>query len=185
MAIPAHPSLVVSLGIAALVAWRLYSRFRRMFGRQTMSPRRTWIRLTFFSILIAALLLVSAVHPMHAVALLGGVVAGAALGWYGIRLTRFEQTPEGLFYTPSLHLGIALSALFLGRLIYRGVLLYSATTSTSSAFPSAEFSGSPLTLLIFGILAGYYVTYAIGLLLWRRRVGSLVPPPIGAGPGAQ
>ena len=170
MAIPAHPSLVVYLGIAALVVWRLYSRVRRMVGRQKMSDRRTWIRIVFFSVLIAMLLLGSAVHPMHAAALLGGTAAGAALGWYGIRLTRFEQTPEGLFYTPSLHLGIALSALFVGRLVYRGVLLYSASGTAPNTFPSAEFSGSPLTLLIFGILAGYYVAYAVGLLLWRRRV---------------
>ncbi|WP_211442505.1 CcdC protein domain-containing protein [Collimonas humicola] len=170
MAIPAHPSLVVYFGIAVLVVWRLYSRVRRMVGRQKMSARRTWIRIVFFSALVAMLLLGSAVHPMHAVALLGGAAAGAALGWYGIGLTRFEQTPEGLFYTPSLHLGIALSALFIGRLVYRGAMLYSA--SASNTFPSAEFSGSPLTLLIFGILAGYYVAYAIGLLLWRRRVGS-------------
>lgn len=176
MAIPAHPSLVVYAGIAALVVWRLYSRTRRMIGRQKMSNRRTWIRIIFFSVLIAALLLGSAVHPMHAAALLGGIAAGAALGWYGIRLTRFERTPEGLFYTPNLHLGIALSALFIGRLVYRGVLLYSA--SASNTFPSAEFSGSPLTLLIFGILAGYYVAYAIGLLLWRRRVGPSGPQTI-------
>ncbi|MEO6918241.1 MAG: hypothetical protein ABI171_04245 [Collimonas sp.] len=175
MAIPAHPSLVVYLGIAALVVWRLYSRVRRMVGRQKMSHTRTWIRIAFFSLLIVALLLASAVHPMHAAALLGGAVAGAALGWYGIRLTRFEQTPEGLFYTPSLHLGIALSGLFIGRLIYRGVLLYSASSVAPDAFPSAEFAGSPLTLLIFGILAGYYVVYAIGLLLWRRRVGTAGP----------
>lgn len=178
MAIPAHPSLVVYLGIAALVVWRLYSRIRRMVGRQKMSVRRTWIRIAFFSVLSVMLLLGSALHPMHALALLGGAAVGAALGWYGIRLTRFEQTPEGLFYTPSMHLGIALSALFIGRLVYRGLLLYSASGAASNTFPSAEFSGSPLTLTIFGILAGYYVTYAIGLLLWRRRAG----PPATATP---
>ena len=48
-----------------------------------------------------------------------GVVGGAALGRLGLRLTRFEQTPLGLFYTPNAHLGVALSLLFLGRLIYR------------------------------------------------------------------
>ncbi|AIY43961.1 hypothetical protein LT85_4803 [Collimonas arenae] len=179
MAIPAHPSLVVTLGIGALIVWRMYSRVRRMVTRQRMSNRRTWIRIAFFSILIAALLFASAIHPMHAAALVGGVAVGAVLGWYGIRLTRFEQTPEGLFYTPSLHLGIALSTLFIVRLVYRGVLLYSmsnsASTAAPGAFPSAEFSGSPLTLLIFGILAGYYVAYAIGLLRWSRRAGAPGP----------
>jgi hypothetical protein len=31
-------------------------------------------------------------------------------------------------------------------------------------------TNSPLTLAIFATLAGYYVTYAIGLLQWHRRV---------------
>jgi len=33
-----------------------------------------------------------------------------------------------------------------------------------------DFAASPLTLAIFGLLAGYYVTYAIGLINWRKRV---------------
>lgn len=44
----------------------------------------------------------------------------AALGVYGLRLTRFERTPTGLFYTPNAHLGIALSLLLVLRLGYRG-----------------------------------------------------------------
>jgi hypothetical protein len=32
------------------------------------------------------------------------------------------------------------------------------------------FARSPLTLAIFGLLAGYYVAYAIGLVRWRSRV---------------
>ncbi len=38
-----------------------------------------------------------------------------------------------------------------------------------------QLGNSPLTLAIFGTLAGYYVTYAIGLLRWRARV-ALQPP---------
>ena len=33
-----------------------------------------------------------------------------------------------------------------------------------------DFAASPLTLGIFGLLAGYYVTYAIGLVRWRLGV---------------
>jgi len=51
----------------------------------------------------------------HALTLVAGAGFGAALGLYGLRLTKFEQTAQGLFYTPSAHLGIALSLLFVGR----------------------------------------------------------------------
>jgi hypothetical protein len=94
----------------------------------------------------------------------------AALGVLGIRLTKFEQTAEGLFYTPSAHLGIALSALFIGRLAWRFLQLYSLDGQTPPPAGINDITHSPLTLVIFATLAGYYVTYAMGLLRWRRRV---------------
>jgi hypothetical protein len=36
---------------------------------------------------------------------------------------------------------------------------------------SQDFTRSPLTLAIIGLVAGYYSTFAIGLLRWRRRAG--------------
>ena len=38
------------------------------------------------------------------------------------------------------------------------------------ADPNLQYASSPLTLLIFGVLAGYYVSYAIGLLRWKASV---------------
>jgi hypothetical protein len=38
-----------------------------------------------------------------------------------------------------------------------------------------EFATSPLTLFIFGLLAGYYMTYAFGLLAWRRKAALSAP----------
>jgi hypothetical protein len=94
---------------------------------------------------------------------------------YGLRLTKFEQTALGLFYTPNAHLGIALSLLFIARIGYRAAQLYFASGSIHEG--SAAFARSPLTLLIFGTLPGYYITYAIGLLRWRHRA-SLASPSV-------
>ena len=168
MAAAPHPSLLVSAGVGVLMLWRVYSRVRRMMGRQRLSSVRPWITAVVFPVLLAMLLLSSLAHPINALGLLAGAGCGAALGVYGLRLTKFEQTTEGLFYTPSAHLGIALSLLFLGRLAYRLAQTYVLAEQTSVARPN-DFTRSPLTLVIFGTLAGYYVTYAIGLLRWRLR----------------
>ena len=168
MAATPHPSLLVSVGVGALILWRVYSRVRRMIGRQKLSNVRPWITAVVFPVLLGLLLLSSLAHPINALGLLAGAGCGAALGVYGLRLTKFEQTTEGLFYTPSAHLGIALSLLFLGRLAYRLAQTYVLAGQTSDAWPN-DFTRGPLTLVIFGTLAGYYVTYAIGLLRWRRR----------------
>jgi hypothetical protein len=119
MAAVPHPSLFVSAGIGALVVWRAYSRVRRMIGRQQLTSVRPWITVIVFPLIFALLMFGSRAHAMNVLALVIGASCGAALGLYGLRLTKFEQTAEGLFYTPSSHLGIALSLLFFGRLAYR------------------------------------------------------------------
>jgi hypothetical protein len=169
-------TLLIPVGIAALVGWRLYSRFKRMIGRQRLSKVRPWVTLCVFPLLVLLLLLASAFHPLAALALVAGVLGGAALGRYGLYLTKFEQTPLGLFYTPNAHLGIALSLLLIARIGYRAAYLYFMPEAILES--SSVFVRSPLTLLIFGTLAGYYIAYAIGLIRWRRRV--LASPPVAS-----
>ncbi len=179
----AHPAtLLLPAGIAALIAWRVYRRVRRMVGRQRFSGTRAWLTVVFFPLLVGLLLLGSLAHPEAALCLAGGVLVGCVLGWYGIRFTRFEQTPLGLFYTPNAHIGIALSLLLVGRLAYRGIVLYAA--SGAIAGDSAAFARSPLTLAIFGTVAGYYVAYAVGLLRWKRRAARVDPPAASGTTGA-
>jgi len=121
-------------------------------------------------VLLVMLMVTSLAHPINLAALVVGAAAGASLGLYGLKLTKFEETPQGLFYTPSAHLGIALSLLFMGRVAYRIFQVY--TVGDGAASWSSGMAGSPLTLVIFGTLAGYYIAYAIGLLRWGRRVAA-------------
>ena len=109
--------------VVALVTWRLYSRLCRMIGRQRLSAVRHWLTIVLFPLILALVLAGSLLHPMTAAAVAGGAVAGIALGLLGTRLTKFEATPAGLFYTPNAHLGIALSLLLVLRVGYRFVML--------------------------------------------------------------
>ncbi len=159
-------SMLFTIAIAALLGWRIYMRIRRLVGRQRLSPVRPWVTLLVFPLLLCLLAFVSLGHPYTLAALGGGLALGIGLGLYGHRLTRFEATPEGLFYTPNAHLGIALSLLFIGRCGYRMIQL-SMLGETGSM---NDFGGSPITLAIFATLAGYYVSYAAGLLRWKHSV---------------
>jgi hypothetical protein len=159
------PSIVL-LALIPLIVWRLYSRIRRMVGRQRLSRIRPWVSVFLFPVLVLLLALLSRHHPVALGTLCGGLAAGALLAVYGLRLTRFERTPQGLFYTPNAYLGVALSLLLVGRVLYRLVQVYSGDALTAAA--SSDFVRSPATLAIFGTLAGYYVAYAAGLLRWRR-----------------
>ena len=163
-------NFVPFLVVIPLIAWRLYARIRRNIGRQPLSKRRPYVTMILFPMLVALLAGGAWSHhrPVLFAAMLGGIVGGVVLGIYGTRHTKFEATPQGLFYTPNAHIGIALSVLFVGRVVYRMFVLYS-TNPYAPQSPN-DFAASPLTLAIFGLLAGYYVTYAVGLLKWRKSV---------------
>lgn len=148
-----------------------------------MSVARTWIRIILFTILVVVLAVASAARPSYAGGLIACVALGAGLGIYGIGRTRFEASGAGLFYTPNAHIGIALSLLFVGRMVYRFLVVRSFDADAMSG--STELTGSLMTLAIFGLLAGYYVSYAIGLLRWRASVAGTVskePEPAALAP---
>jgi hypothetical protein len=164
MPAPSLPAIGLLILIPVIV-WRLYARFRRLVGRQRASRVRPWITLTLFPAFIVSLGYAARSDVLALGVLAGTVAAGAALGRYGLGKTRFEATPEGLFYTPHAPLGIALLLLLVGRVAYRVVELTSASPLSAHA---GDFARSPLTLGVFGLLAGYYVAYAVGLVRWRR-----------------
>ncbi len=163
MPAPTTPTIVMML-LVPLLAWRTYSRFRRLVGRQRLT-RRPWFTLTIFPLLAGLLSWLVYPNLPQIGWLAAGIAGGAALSVAGLRLTSFERTPQGLFYTPNRYIGISLVTLFVARIVYRVVeiaLLAAASTLTGFVF-------SPLTLAVFGLLAGYYMGYAAGLLRWRYK----------------
>jgi hypothetical protein len=176
---PQATHAVTTAIIIALIAWRLYARIRRNIGRQTFHPRRPWITLCVFPLVLALLGFATVTHPLAEGGLWAGVALGIGLGVLGNRLTRFEVTPEGYFYTPSAHLGVALSMLFVCRIAYRFIV---TGVPGVGGTPPAPQALTPLTLLLLGTLAGYYCSYAVGLLRWYGRARQLpqavTPPPL-------
>jgi predicted MFS family arabinose efflux permease len=167
MAAPApHLPLVTLVGIGALVAWRLYRRTRKLVMRQHFNLKRSRMSLVFFPLLLVLFLATSYTHPLAVAAEVVGVAIGVVLAVYGLRHTKYENTAEGLFYTPNAHIGIALSVLLASRVIYRFFQMYASTSAFAA--PPQDFARSPLTLLIFGTTAGYYAWYALGLIRWSR-----------------
>ena len=154
-----------------LLLWRIYARIRRNLGRQRSRPWRHWFGVVLFPLLVAMFTLVALSNPLAEAGLWGGLGGGLALGAWALRLTRFERTPEGFFYTPNAYIGVGLSLLLVGRILYRMEQLYVGGGGAPGSDPS--FARSPLTLVVFGLVAGYYTAYAAGLLRWRRRAEPL------------
>ena len=163
---PVAPNHLVPALMTSLVVWGMYRRVRRNIGRQPLQPRRLIFRIVIFSVISALFVFIGLEHPKVLLGFGGGVLPGALLALVGLRLTRFETTAEGRFYTPNIYIGVGLSLLLVARLAYRMILLYGNSSWADPAAPG--LLQSPLTFVTFGLLAGYYIVYFIGVLLHSR-----------------
>jgi hypothetical protein len=154
--------IVIGLFLA-FIGWRIYARFRRNIGQQLFRPARLKTYVGIFFVLSVALAFCALGNPPLMLSWLGGLAPGLLLGILALRLTRFETTAEGRFYTPNGHIGIALSLLFVGRMIFRVIAIYSHMSAPGARPPA--LGESPLTYFTFELLAGYSVAYYTGLLM--------------------
>jgi hypothetical protein len=162
------PTPVVAAVIAPFVLWRVYSRVKRLTSRQRSKTWRHRTTLVFFPLLLLALAAASVqTGPIALAGLAAGLPLGLVLGRIAIGRTRFEQVGAEFYFTPHAPIGMLIALLFMGRMGYRAYEYFAL-----GSFAHHEFVTSPLTLFIFGLLAGYYMSFAFGLLAWRRRTAS-------------
>jgi len=180
---PAHlTSYLIMLPLLALIVWR---RVSRQFGRQPIRRKRMIARIAIFAVIGGLLSLSGFRHAALAEGLFGGVLAGAAIGLVGLRLTRFEVDPrKGDCYVPNPWIGALLTVLLLGRLGWRLLVVWpqlqQAQAMAGAPMHPIGYASSPLTMLVIGLLVGYYIAYYSGVLLHHRRFLQAHPGATGA-----
>ena len=152
-----------------IVLFIIYRRFRRNFGRQKLGRKRLKFRMYLLAVIGFLLLPGALFSSLSALATVAGLGIGVALALWAAKHTRFEKQDDTLYYIPHTYTGMVVSALFLGRIIYRFVVLSSSMTSMammdSAGASPGDFGGfsnishNPGTRCIFYILVGYYVYY--------------------------
>ena len=173
------PRLVTPYLVAALVIFGLYRRMRRSFGRQRVTEGRMWVRIGILTVITVMVTVgMVAAHNFEVLeGMAAGIACGAALGYMGLRHTRFEVTSQGRYYTPHTYMGLAVTALFVGRLIYRFLSVYDGTVPAGAAARGfGAHQATPFTLAAFGVLVGYYVLYYLGVLQRTRVSPASVSP---------
>ena len=144
---------------------------RRNIGRQSLQPKRMITRIVIYACVTCLLLAFSLVYPRLLVGLGAGLALGVPLAFVGLKLTKFEATAAGRFYTPNPYIGSALTVLLAARLVYRLFVLSTISQSPTQPPPLMQ---SSLTLCVFGIIAGYYMAYYIGVLMRSKTLPSSV-----------
>ncbi|WP_394779051.1 hypothetical protein [Undibacterium sp.] len=160
-------STLLPVLLVPFIGWRLYSRYRKLVGRQAPRTGRLWMSMLLFP-LVFILIGVAALRdaPSFECLLLGGV-GGAALAFLGLKLTRYESAEDGLFYTPNFHIGVSLMLLFVGRMAYRFIQIYTSGGLQGQQHADG-FGINPVTTLIMGIVFCYYPVYSSGILRWSK-----------------
>lgn len=167
---PAHwMTYAMAVPLVALLIWR---RISRQFGRQPVRRKRMLARIAILAVL-AALLGLSGLRDLHLLeGLVGGIALGAVVGLVGLRLTTWTVDPQrGDCYIPNRWIGALLTAVLLGRLAWRFIVVWPQVEDSARAagMTPIQHASTPLTLLVFGLLVGYYIVYYSGLLLHHRR----------------
>ncbi len=163
---------------AALVMFAIYRRFRRSFGRQPVRRGRMTLRMVLLAVAGCALMPMALWSGQILTAELVGAVLGVGLGLWGAKRARFLMYREQLHYVPHTYTGIAVSMLFLGRLVFRAVQEYSAAQTPPLAHVAGTYSadslaalsvvGNPLTVGVLFVLIGYYLCF-YGWVLGKSR----------------
>jgi hypothetical protein len=97
-----------------------------------------------------------------------GFAGGVLLGLFGVGLTRWEQTPRALYYTPNRWLVLLLTLAVAARLLYgfwRAWHAWSTTGPDASWLASAGVAGS---MAVGAVVIGYYFVYFAGVR-WKLR----------------
>ena len=165
---PAH--LTNYLIMLPLLAWIVWRRVSRQFGRQPIQRKRMIARIAIFAV-VGCLLSLAGLHSIQLLeGLLVGVLIGALIGMVGLRLTRFEvDQVKGDCYVPNPWIGALLTVLLLGRLIWKFMEMQQVSAAAQAAGYPSSYTYSPLTMLVVGLLVGYYIVYFSGLLIHHRR----------------
>lgn len=160
---PMTQSNTILLALSPLIMWRVYKRVQRLTLRQKSRLWRHWFGVTFLPVALLAMGVMLVAKPVVLASLLGGAAAGGVLAVAALRRTGFERSGGDYFYTPYAPIGLVVAMVFIVRLLYRAVEMF-----TLGAQQAPSFGSSPLTMGIMGVVAAYYLVYAGGLLRWRR-----------------
>lgn len=166
------PKLITPMLLTVAAVVMVLRRVRRTFGPQLVRAGRLQFRLGVLAVIGVLMVAVSVPNVELLGALVGGVACGVALGYLGLRHTKFEITAQGRYYTPHTYIGLLVSALFVGRLLFRTLAVYPSMQAAgySNQDALATYHKSPLTLAILGVLIGYYVLYSLGVLRKSRAL---------------
>jgi hypothetical protein len=170
--IPILAALLFVIGLVLSIPLLLVLRYRA--GTMRRRGRRWAATLNVVSFVLSAALFlwIAAITtlwiPRAFDYSLAGLTGGCLIGLLGLALTRWERTPQALYYTPNRWLVLLLTFAVTTRLLYglwRIWHTWRAAGPDDSWLAAAGISGS---IAVGATVLGYYLTYS-AVVRWRLR----------------
>lgn len=171
------PLLIVPLLILVLLAlWllllplSLWQRYRMGRARRRALPwlvkLNAWLLSGSALLFLASMAVAGLWWPGATSYALAGLGAGLVTGMAGLWLSRFEYTPQGLYYTPNAWIALALVLLVAARIVMGVVEMWRHWQGREALSMLPTFEHASL-FAVAGLLLGHYLVYGWGL---RRRL---------------
>ncbi|MET0581782.1 MAG: DUF1453 domain-containing protein [Pseudoxanthomonas sp.] len=167
------PLLIVPLVVLALLAlWllllplSLWQRYRMGKARRRAWPWlvkfNSWALLVSVALFALSMAITNVWWPGALAYAAAGMGIGLPVGLLGLWLSRFEQTPQGMYYTPNPWISLALTLLVAGRIAMGFVEMwrYWQGRETLAIIPVLDHAS---LFAVAGLLLGYYLAYTWGL----------------------
>ncbi len=100
---------------------------------------------------------------------LAGFAGGGLLGLLGLALTRWEPTPQALYFTPNRALVLLLTLAVTARLLYGLWRIWHAWRDAGTNDSWLAAAGIAGSMAVGAVVIGYYLTYSAGVR-WRLRL---------------
>lgn len=97
-----------------------------------------------------------------------GLIGGGLLGLHGLVLTRWEKTPQTLYYTPNRWLILLITLAVMTRLIYGLWRIWHAWHTAGPDTSWVASAGVADSMAVGAVVLGYYLAYSAGVR-WRLR----------------
>jgi hypothetical protein len=171
--VPLIPLVVVLLLVVALILTIPLSLFLRFRAGTVRRLGRRWVvtlNLLMIVLSIGFFLYVAAITSFWVSGALRyslfGLMGGCFLGLLGLVLTRWEQTPRALYYTPNRWLILVITLAVMARLLYGVSRIWHGWHTSGPDESWLKTAGIAGSLALGAVMLGYYVTYLAGVR-WR------------------
>ena len=170
--IPLAVALFVLLALVITMPLSLVLRYRagkaRRLGRRWIATLNLLAMALSAGIFLWAAAITSFWIPNAFTYSLFGLIGGGILGLVGLALTRWEEMPQALCYTPNRWLILVITLAVTMRLLYGLWLIWQSWGARGPDTSWVAAAGVAGSLAVGAIVLGYYLTYSAGVR-WRLR----------------